>query len=65
MISFNSKNVYRSNVNQLDRAGYRPVLGARRGESTRTVRYGSNVVSGVRGGIFPEAYIEGRNNSEI
>jgi len=65
VVSFNSKNVYRSNVNQLDRAGYRPVLGARRGESTRTVRYGSNVVSGVRGGIFPEAYIEGRNNSEI
>ena len=65
VVSFNSKNVYRSNVNQLDRAGYRPVLGARRGESTRTVRYMSDTVSGVRGGIFPEAYIEGRNNSEI
>ena len=65
VVSFNSKNVYRSNVNQLDRAGYRPVLGARRGESTRTVRYMSDIVSGVRGGIFPEAYIEGRNNSEI
>jgi len=65
VVSFNSKNVFRSNVNQLDRAGYRPVLGARRGESTRTVRYMSDTVSGVRGGIFPEAYIEGRNNSEI
>lgn len=65
VISFNSKNVHRNNINQLDRSGYRPVLGARRGESTRSVRYMSDTVSGVRGGIFPEAYIEGRNNQEI
>ena len=65
VISFNSKNIYRDNISQLDRGGYSPVLGARRGESTRSVRHGANSVGGVRGGIFPEAYIEGRNNSEI
>lgn len=65
VISFNGKNVHRSNISQLDRSGYRPVLGARRGESTRSVRHGTNRVTGVRGGIFPEAYIKGRNNTEL
>ena len=66
-ITFSTKNIHRSDAGQLiNSSEYAPTLGARKGEDSRTVRYGSNVVSGVRGGIFSSAYIKGRpNNIEL
>ena len=63
-ITFSTKNIHRSDAGQLiNSSEYAPTLGARKGEDSRTVRYGSNVVSGVRGGIFSSAYIKGRSNN--
>jgi hypothetical protein len=66
-IRFGVKNIHASDINSfIMDDNYAPTLGARKGEDSRTVRYGSNVVSGVRGGIFSSAYIKGRpNNIEL
>lgn len=65
VLSFNSKMAHRTQISQLDRSGYTPTLGARRGEAYRVVKYGNDQeVRGVRAGIFTEEYIRSRNNNE-
>jgi len=64
-LSFNSKIVESTQLSQLERAGYNPTLGARRGEVYRTVEYRTDKVTGVRAGIFSKEYIEGRNSEPI
>lgn len=64
ILSFNSKMAHRTQISQLDRSGYAPTLGARRGEAYRTVEYGNQEVKQVRAGIFSEEYIKGRKTSD-
>ena len=64
-LSFRSKIVESTQLSQLERAGYNPTLGARRGEAYRTVEYRNDKVTGVRAGIFSKEYIEGRNSEPI
>ena len=64
-LSFRTKMVESTQLSQLERAGYNPTLGARRGEAYRTVEYRNDRVAGVRAGIFSKAYIEGRNSKPI
>jgi hypothetical protein len=64
-LSFKSKIVEGTQVSQLEREGYNPVLGARKGEAYRAVEYKGDKVTGVRGGIFSKEYIEGRNSEPI
>lgn len=64
-LSFRSKIVESTQLSQLERAGYNPMLGARRGEAYRTVEYRNDKVTGVRAGIFSKEYIEGRNSEPI
>ena len=67
VINFSAKNIHASSISSLiDSSEYSPTLGARRGESTRSVTFGTNEVRSVRGGIFSSAYIKGRpNNIEL
>ncbi len=66
-LSFNHKNIKASSIGSLiNSTDYEPTLGARRGEGTRSVTFGTNEVRSVRGGIFSSAYIKGRpNNIEL
>ena len=64
-LSFQSKIVESTQLSQLERKGYNPVLGARKGEAYRTVEYRNDKVTGVRAGIFSKEYIEGRNSEPI
>ena len=64
-LSFRTKIVESTQLSQLERAGYNPTLGARRGEAYRTVEYRNDRVTGVRAGIFSKEYIEGRNSEPI
>ena len=64
-LDFKSKVVESTQLSQLERAGYNPILGARKGEAYRVVEYKSDKVTGVRAGIFSIEYIEGRNSEPI
>ena len=64
-LSFATKLAESTQLSQLERAGYTPTLGARKGEAYRTVEYLSDRVNGVRAGIFSKEYIEGRNSEPI
>ena len=64
-VSFQTKIVDSTQLSQLEREGYTPTLGARRGEAYRSVEYLTDKVDGVRGGIFSKGYIEGRNSEPI
>ena len=64
-LDFKSKVVESTQLSQLEREGYNPILGARKGEAYRVVEYKSDKVTGVRAGIFSKEYIEGRNSEPI
>ena len=66
-IRFNTMNIHANAIGIIINSNeYSPTLGARRGENTRSVTFGTNEVRSVRGGIFSSAYIKGRpNNIEL
>ena len=64
-LSFTTRMAHRTQISQLERSGYTPTLGARRGEAYRTVEYRNDRVTGVRAGIFSEGYIKGRTHEQI
>ena len=64
-LSFTTRMAHRTQISQLERSGYTPTLGARRGEAYRTVEYRDDRVTGVRAGIFSEGYIKGRTHESI
>jgi hypothetical protein len=63
-LKFDSKMVHRTQISQLNRSGYAPTFGARRGEAYRRVEYGEQKVEGVRAGIFSAEYIKGRKTTK-
>lgn len=65
VLSFTTRMAHRTQISQLERSGYTPTLGARRGEAYRTVEYRDAKVTGVRAGVFSEGYIKGRTSEPI
>lgn len=65
VLSFTTRMAHRTQISQLERSGYTPTLGARRGEAYRTVEYRDDKVTGVRAGVFSEGYIKGRTSEPI
>ena len=65
VLNFETKIVHRTQIQNLNSDKYKPTLGVRRGEAYRSIEYRNDKVSGVRGGVFSEGYIEGRNSEPI
>jgi hypothetical protein len=63
-IGFTTKLVYKNDINRLIGSEYDPILGARKGEIGRKLEGDTEVVYGIRGGIFPEQYMTTRKNSK-
>jgi hypothetical protein len=63
-IRFSTKNVPQSSLGSLTYRGYKPTLGARKGEATRRIEHGGKSLSGIRGGVYTESYIVTARTSE-
>jgi len=63
-IIFSTSNLPQSSLGSLTYRGYKPTLGARRGESTRKIEHGNKTLNGVRGGVYSESYIVTNRTSE-
>ena len=63
-VIFDTNNIPQSSLGSLTYRGYKPTLGARKGEATRRIEHGGKSLSGIRGGVYTESYIVTTRTSE-
>lgn len=65
-LRFHTHNLPQTSLPSLNHRGYKPTLGARKGEGSRKIEGSGGTLIGIRGGVYTESYIvEDRQSEEF
>ena len=65
-LRFHTHNLPQTSLPSLNHRGYKPTLGARKGEGSRKIEGAGGTLIGIRGGVYTESYIvEDRESKEF